>query len=186
MVGGSVSPGKVKNPNKAFGVPFGNNGHGAVGFDVGFDMDFYDTIDIGGQAGYTYFFRKDCTQLRVPNSLCQSGIFPFSTDVSYQPGDNWYFAGKMNAYHFLDNLSMYFQYVFLEHKKDKICVLNNDPAFFPVVLERISDWKVHVANVGFTYDCSPNIALGFFWQAPIAQINVYRSTTILFNLVITY
>lgn len=186
QVSGSISPGKEKNPNKAFGLAFGNNRHYSAGFNAGLNLDFYDTIEIGGDFGYTHFFRRGCMELRVPNSPCQQGIFPFSTSVSYQPGANWNFGGKISAYHFLDNLSMYFQYELVHHEKDKICVLNHDPAYAPEVLERASDWKVHLANVGFNYDCSPNIVLGFFWQAPLAQRRVYKSTTLMFTFNATF
>jgi hypothetical protein len=125
-------------------------------------------------------------ELRVPNSLCQLGVYPFSTTVSYQPGANWNFGGKLSAYHFLDRLSVYFQYMFVQHEKDKICVLDNDPAFTPEVLERNSDWKVQLANVGFNYDCSPNILLGLFWQAPLAQKGTYKSTTLMFTFNATF
>ncbi len=180
-LGGSISPGKQKDPNKFFGIGFGNNGFGSLGFTGGLNFDFYDTIEIGGEVGYTHFIKRNCMQLRVANSPCQTGIFPFTTDVSYQPGDNWYFGAKMYAWHFLEHLSMYFQYVILQHGRDKIVVLNEDPAFHPEVNERFSDWKVHLANVGFTYDISPNISLGGFWQAPLAQQRVYRSSTLMFS-----
>ena len=186
QMSGSISPGKEKNPNKAFGLPFGNNRHYSAGFNAGLNMDFYDTLEIGGEFGYTHFFRRSCMELRVPNSPCQQGIFPFSTSVNYQPGANWNFGGKLSAYHFLNNLSMYFQYQFITHEKDKICVINRDPAYTPEVLEQASDWKVQLANIGFNYDCSPNILLGFFWQAPLAQKRAYKSTTIMFTFNATF
>lgn len=186
MFSGSVSPGKKRNPNKQFAVPFGNNRFNSIGFTAGVNFDFFDTIEVGGEVGYTHFFKRDCMQLRVPNNLCQSGIFPYSTDVSYQPGYNWHFGAKMNAYHFLDNLSAYFEYMLIQHSPDKICVLNGDPAFKPQVLNRISDWKVHLANFALNYDLSPSIGVGFLWQAPLVQRRVYRSTTVMFGLNFTY
>jgi len=186
QVSASISPGKEKNPNKAFGLAFGNNRHYSAGFNGGICFDFYDTIEIGGDIGYTHFFRRSCMELRVPNSLCQQGIFPFNTAVSYQPGANWNFGGKIAAYHFLDRLSMYFQYELVTHEKDHICVLNQDPAFTPEVLEKMSDWKVHLGNVGMTYDCSPNVALGFLWQAPFTQRRVYKNTTLMFTFNATF
>lgn len=186
QVSGSISPGKEKDPNKAFGLAFGNNRHYSAGFNAGLNLDFYDTIEIGGDFGYTHFFRRGCMELRVPNSLCQQGVFPFSTCVSYQPGANWNFGGKISAYHFLNNLSTYFQYQLVHHEKDKICVLSQDPAFTPEVLERSSDWKVHLGNIGFNYDCSPNIILGLFYQAPLAQRGTYKSTTLMFTFNATF
>ncbi|MCX5922682.1 MAG: hypothetical protein NTX86_05150 [Candidatus Dependentiae bacterium] len=182
----SASPGKRKNVNKAFGLPFGNNGHNAAGFDAGINMDFYDTIEIGGEMGYTHFFKRSHVPLRVPNSPCQSGIYPYCTNVCYQPGTNWSIAAKLSAYHFLANLSMYFQYLLVMHKQDKICLMQPDKDFFPELLERRSDWKTQMANIGFNYDFSPHIGLGFLWQAPLHQQNVYRSSTLLFSFNVNY
>jgi hypothetical protein len=185
QVTASFSPGKERNANKAFAAPFGNNRHTAIGFNTGLNFDFFDTIEIGGELSLTYFFKHNHC-LRIPNSEYQTGIFPFTAAASVQPGYNWNFNAKMSAYHFLGHLSFWFQYVFVEHDPDKTKVLDCDPAFFPDVLDDNSDWKVHLANVGFNYDLSPNYSLGFFWQAPLVQKNVYRSTTIMFSFNATY
>ena len=182
QVTGSFSPGKLLNPNKAFALPFGNNGYNAAGFNSGINIDFFDTIEIGGEFDYTHFFQRDCVTLRMPNSPFQSGIYPFSTTASYQPGDNWRFAAKLAAYHFIDRLSMYFQWNLIEHRRDKICLTEPDPAYFPEVLEEMSDWKIQVANVGFNYDISPYVSLGFLWQAPLNQHNVYKSSMVMLGL----
>ncbi len=184
--GGIIAAGKEKDPNKAFALSFGNNDHNAIGVTAGLDVDFVDTIEIGAEAGITHFFDKDFCKFRVPNSECQSGIFPFTTDVTISPGHNWHFAAKMLAYHFLEDLSLYFQYVIVQHRDDKIKLKKPDPAFKPEVLERISTFKVQVANVGLNYDISPNISLGFLWQAPISQRNVYRSSTVMFSFNATF
>jgi len=186
QVSGSISPGKEKDANMAFAVPFGNNRFNSVGFNTGLNFDFFDTIEIGGDVGYTHFFQRNCMDLRVPNSCLQSGIFPFSTAVNYQPGDNWNFGGKIATYHFLGKLSMYFQYIWIGHAFDRICLVNPDSTFKPEALEKISDWKAQLINTGFNYDLSPNLGLGFLWQAPIGQRNVYKSTTVLFSFYATF
>jgi len=183
---GSVSLAKATSANKAFAVPLGNNRHSSAGFNTGVNIDFFDTIEIGGEFGYTHFFARDCVDIRVPNSLCQSGIYPFTTATHYQPGANWNFAAKLAAYHFIDRLSFFFQYMLIDHTRDHICLKNPDPAFFPEVLEKRSDWQVQVANVGFNYDIAPYISLGFLWQAPLNQKNAYRSTLVMLSINGTY
>jgi hypothetical protein len=185
-VGGSFSPGKKETSHKFFSAPFGNNGHSSAGFTAGFNLDFKETIEIGGEAGYTHFFKKDFCNMPVPNSEFQMNLYPFSTDVSIQPGDNWYFGARIAAYHFVDNLSMYFEWFVLDHQKDEICVTNGDPAFVPEVLECISTFKTKLGNAGFNYDLSPNIGIGFLWQIPFSQRNSYRSSTLMAGLNVTF
>ena len=182
QVSGSFSPGAVTHADKAFSPVFGNNGHNAVGFNAGFNIDFFDTIEVGAEVGYTHFFARSCVNMRVPNSPYQSGIYPFSTNVRSQPGDNVNFAAKISAYHFIDRLSMYFQWMFIDHQKDSICLLTPDDNFFPEVLENRSAWQIQVANVGFNYDIAPFMGLGFLWQAPLNQKNVYRGSLVMLSL----
>ena len=184
----SISPGETKDPdnqlfNKAFAVPFGNNDHTAVGFTAGMNFDFIESIEIGAEVGSTYFFKQDFDSYRVPTSACQTGIFPFRTSVRIRPGINWHFGAKLSAYHFLDRLSGWFQYVQMEHKPDSITLRKcEDLGFFlPEVLECRSSFKVKVANMALNYDISPNIALGIFVQLPLGQQNAYRSTTVMFS-----
>ena len=122
----------------------------------------------------------------IPNNEFQTNLYPFSTEVSIQPGDNWYFGARIAAYHFIDNLSMYFEWFVLDHQKDDICLKNPDPAFVPEVLECISTFKTKLGNAGFNYDLSPNIGIGFLWQIPFSQRNSYRSSTIMAGLNVTF
>jgi hypothetical protein len=183
---GSVSPHKLKNESEQFAVPFGNNGHNSATLHGGANLDFIETIEIGFDAGFTHFFKKDFSNFRVPNSIYQTTLFPFATNVTVQPGLSTFISLKMYAIHFLDYLSCYFQYLMLEHKDDKITLKTPDPAFLPDVLENVTSFKVRVANVGFTYDLSPRWNLGFAAQLPFSQRNAYRSTTILFSLNATF
>lgn len=179
VLSGSVSPGKKVHPNQFFALPFGNNGHNAVGFTTGLSLDFLDTIEIACEVGGTHFSGRTIPCMRMPNNMYQKTLFPFTTDVRLHPGMNWNFAAKIGAYHFLHNLSAYFQFMMINHEQDSYKIVNCDPAFTPEALKRVSPWKVKVANIGFNYDISPNISLGFFWQAPLSQRNAYRSTTVM-------
>lgn len=181
-VGLSAAISKERDYDFAFGLPFGNNDHHALGIESGVNIDFVETVEIGMLAGLTHFFGKDVTNFPVPNHECQSGIFPFRTNVEIDPGFNWYFGLKMHARHFIDRLSFYIQYLYLCHQDDSIRLKKPDPAFFPEVLEERSAWKVQVLNMAFNYDISPGINLGFLWQAPLSQCNSYKSTTVMISL----
>lgn len=169
-----------------FGSPLGNNKHNAIGFCTGINFDFIETIEIGVEGGITHFFKRDIDHMHIPNNQFQQAIFPFQTDVSLQPGMNWHFGAKIAAYHFLERLSIHFQYLIVEHKEDSICLKKPDSAFMPEILESRSAWRTHSANSGFTYDFAPNAGLGFEWQAPIYQRNTFRSSTVLFSIYGTF
>ena len=185
-IGGSVAVGKDKKPCEAFGLPFGNNGSNGVMANAGINFDFADTIEVGGEAGYAHYFEHDFCDFRIPTSCFQSGIYPFGTDVTINPGATWYFGAKMTAYHFIDRLSFYFEYIIVHHLNDHIKLLCCDPAFRPQQLEDRSDWKVQLFNAAFNYDISPNIGLGVLWQQPLAWRNAYKSTTLMFTFYATF
>jgi len=185
-VGATLASGKERDPLRAFALSHGNNGHNAISALGGINLDFTETIEIGMEAGGTHFFDNSFNNYPVPTSCLQSGIYPFTTGVTISPGFNWHFGLKLNAHHFLDKLSFYFQWIIMEHMKDEVCIANADTAFKHEVLECRSPWKAQVINTALNYDISPNIALGFLWQAPVCQRNVFRSTTVMLGLNFTF
>lgn len=193
QISGTVSPGDEKRLdeevfNRAFFLPFGNNDHSGVGFTTGLNIDFIESIEVGAEVGMTYFFERNFEKYRVPTSCFQTGIYPFTTDVSIHPGYNWHFGAKIAAYHFLDKLSGYFQYIQMEHKQDDITLRNCEDVdiFMPSTLEKTTGFKAKFIDVALNYDISPNIGLGMFWQAPIGQRNSYRSSTIMLSFNATF
>lgn len=118
MVGIPMSP--RLSPRQIFGVPLGNNGHTNAGAAGGFTLDFLDTIDIAFEGGFTYFFKlKYCNQPMPTNSL-ENNIYPYKADVNVKPGTTWHFAATLNAFHYIDNLSVWAQYLLVHHKRDHI------------------------------------------------------------------
>lgn len=182
-LGGTFASGKAANPSDLFTVSFGNNGHNSVGASLGIDIDFAETLEFGGEVGLTHFFSREVCNMRIPTSPYQYGIYPFATTAVVCPGANWHFGLKLQAWHFLEHLSCYFEYMVIQHRRDKIHLKKCDPAFLPDVLEDRSWWQAQLGNVGFYYDISPSITWGFLWQIPFAQKNVYRSSTLLFSFV---
>lgn len=185
-VTGSWTPGKARHPNQVFAPIFGNNNHPSAGFTGGINFDFIETIEIGVEGSFTHFFKRNIDNYPVPNSQYQRVFFPFQTNVSVQPGNNFLFGARLAACHFVGNLSMYFEWFVIDHKKDEITLKKPDPAFLPEVLEQQSSFKVKFANAALNYDISPNIGLGFLWQIPFSQRNAYRSSTLMAGINITF
>lgn len=179
--GGTVSPNKLYNPNETFALSFGSQNHDSVGFTAGINVDFEDTVELGGETGITHFFGRQFDNYHVPTSIYQKGVYPFTTCVNINPGANYHFTAKMNVYHFMGNLSFLFQYVLVIHTDDDIKLNQPNPghAFKPELLEKLSPFRVQVANIAFNYDITPQISLGFLWQAPLSQYNAFRSTTVM-------
>lgn len=182
---GSVPSGKSKDPDQMFSLAFTNNGHSSIDINAGINLDFTDTVEIGGEVGYSHFFARDICDYHLPNSTFQSALYPFKTAVNLQPGDTWYGAAKLNAYHFIDRLSFWGQWVIVKHKGDSIRLLECDPAFITAKCPT-SDWTAQFINAAFTYDCSPNITLGFVWQFPIRWVRAYKSNTVLFSFIASF
>lgn len=186
IVQGSFPASKRVCPDQVFAVSAGNNGHYAIGAACGMSGEFATSVEFGWEFGYTHFFAKDVNNMPMPTSCFQQGIYPFCANTTVQPGANWNFGAKMSTYHFLERLSFFFEYMLIIHEKDSIKLRQCDAAFLPKQLEETTVFKTQVANVGFNYDISPNIGLGFLWQAPLQQQVSYRSTTIMFGFNATF
>ena len=125
-IGAGIPMDKEASLHKAFYVPTSNNGHPSAGLKAGFTLDFLDTIDIYTNAEFTYFFKHDFCGYRLPTNIKESGIFPYTADVNIKPGVTWNFSLGMHAYHFLDNLSFWGEYMYINHKQDKINVCKSN------------------------------------------------------------
>ena len=189
MAEGSYPAAKKVDRTKAFALPLGNDGHATAGCRVGFDIDFKETIAIGLEAGFTHFFERDVTKVRIPTHEKQSGIFPWSTPTAkIQPGNNGHFGAGFHAYRFLDRLSFTFLYLYLSHQRDELTIPDTADAPFDTperrefsenLFNKMTDFVSQMINAGFNYEISPNMTLGLLVQAPVSQRNAFRSTTIM-------
>lgn len=206
---------KHLDPRYVFGVPLGNNGHVGAGAWGGVLVDFPDTVEIGFQAGFTHFFREKYCNYPLPTYESESLIFPYRADVIIKPGTTWHAALSLYAWHFLENLSFWGEYVLTSHENDdiKVCrsLLPPNSIFNPETTasdatilaaenlgiktrrgylvdqaECLTKWESHLFNVGFTYDISPYVQLGIMWQSSFKQRNAYRSSTVLGSIMMTY
>ncbi len=186
---------KAKPVNKPFAVPIGNNGHASLGGKFGFTLDFLDTIDLSFVGGFSYFFKQDYCNYRLPTHPQESGIFPYTADVTIRPGPTWFFAAGMHAFHFLDNLSVWAEYVLTSHAQDKIQVCRSfipstsnyfKTGFDVELAECFTKWESHLFNIGFNYDLSDHLSAGLAFQIPVRQRNAYVSSMVLGTLTFVY
>jgi hypothetical protein len=175
-----IVPSAAKKKRKQlYSVPFGNDGHWSVGFDAGISLDFVETVEIAFYGGLNYFLPRDHHNYRMPTSVFQQSIFPFAASVKVKPGFNFDWKIVFNAYHFVDRLSAYADYVLVKHEADRISLLTPNSAFLISKAECTTKFTSQFVNAALYYDISPNIQLGALAQFPVAQRNAYRSTTYL-------
>lgn len=185
----SAPTGTIPCPDNVFELSTGNNGHTGLGVTGGVTFDFTQTVELGFEFNVTKFFAKKFKNLPAPTYIRQAGLFPQRMNVTIDPGITWNAALSLNAYHFLSRLSAYFQYVFEGHDEDCYKINSATTLISNISCNRLrenSKWEAQVVNVGFTYDISPNLALGFLWQSPSNRRNVYKSTTIMLSIVGTF
>ncbi|MGA9530466.1 MAG: hypothetical protein WBQ73_01080, partial [Candidatus Babeliales bacterium] len=182
---GSAAVGKKRLQKDRFGLSFGSD-FDSICFSAGINLDFTESVEFGGEVGVTHFFPETVCSLHIPTSEFQTGLYPFAADAYVAPGENLHFTATMTAYNFLEKLTFHFQYALVQHRNDSIALIKDDPAFLPACLEQRSTWKSQVANIGFNYELSPHISLGFAWQAPLQQLNAFKSTALLFSFNAVY
>jgi hypothetical protein len=194
-VGVSLPMARPKPTNKPLAVPISNNGHISVAGKIGGTLDFLDTIDLSFAAGFSYFFERDFCKFRLPTNAAESGIFPYTADVTIRPGPSWFLAIGMHAYRFLDNLSVWAEYMYITHDPDhfKICrsFIPSQSNYFRTGFdleraERLSSWDFHIFNIGFNYELSDHLVAGVFVQIPLRERNAYRSAMVLGTLSFIY
>lgn len=186
-VGGSIATSPKKNQNVLFALPNGNDGHNSVDFRGGFSASFKRTIEATVEGGFTHFFSRMSNNYRVPTNDFQRFIYPYSSVARINPGSTWHIGLAMNAYHFIDNLTFWAQYLFVNHDPDRICILENNEngAFKPEKLECLTAWKNNLGTVAFNYDFTPEISLGCLWQFSMKRANAYNNNTFLISLILS-
>lgn len=118
--GVSIPMTKHIDPRFIYGIPLGNNGHVGAGAWGGVLIDFPDTVEIGAQAGFTHFFSEKYCNYPLPTYEFESILHPYRADVEIKPGTTWHGAISLYAWHFLENLSFWGEYVVTSHGQDKI------------------------------------------------------------------
>lgn len=187
---------KEQDYNQAFSISSGNNGFNCSTFLAGFSLDFANTIEIGGEAGFNHYFKRNIDCFRIPTNEWQNGIIPYSTKACVEPGDTWHTSVYMHSRYFIDHVSFWGQYVYITHNKDCISVIgpnvsvssaenglsDQDPVYLPGELRCKSDWNAQLLNLALNYDVSPNCSLGVLAQLPLTRTNAYKSSMVLASL----
>ena len=184
IIGWTVPLAPVRDYSKLYALPFGNNGHTAVGGVVGITFDLIDSIEFGFEFGATGFLKKTIDQLPVPNHTLQRVIYPWREDAYYSPGFNGQFAAIFNAYEFARSTSFSLRYNYVQHNQDTITLVDPTiaPYFLPEKLEALSRWTSQMFIAALTFEIQPSVLLSVAWQGALSQKNAYCSNTIMGTL----
>lgn len=198
--GASAPAADSKDYDLYLSLPFGNNKHMSVGSGLGFLYDFAETVEVGVEAGFTYFIPRD-EKRPFPNHPLQRGLYPFRAEVNSRPGINWHFKALLNAYQFMKHVNFWSTYEFIEHKKDeyRLCFDNTvkrtnpdsnqsieERIFIPEVLECCSEWRAQFINLALVFDLHPGMQASLVWQQPITPRNAYYPVSVTGSLSFTF
>ncbi len=189
--------------DNAFAVPvsnmqqsFGLTADAAMGFDfpvLPASANGKQSFGVSFGGGALFFDAKIDTDQRFPSSELQQGLIPWKVgSVRRTPGATWYLNTSLKAEHFVEGLSVYTDFCYTQHLSDSIELTERDPAKkaeFQKGVARTQDdsgWKNQQISVGFNYAITDNIGLSAAVQGHISGVRVYRTTTLLGGLTVTF
>lgn len=190
-VGTWIPTAKAVDVDKIFAAPLGNNGFWALTAEGALSFDFPQTIQTSVGGGLVICETKAVWQ-RMPNDIHQSGLYPWKTKVDKEPGITWYANASFKADNFTDGLSCYFDYIFTQHCKDSLTLHESDQArrtAFGTAHDKAvqeSAWRSQQWNSGINYKPNETVAFGFAVQSHITGVRVYRPTTIIGSIALTF
>ena len=185
-----IPTGKKKDQDKAFSLPSGHDGFWGITLDGALNFQFPGTVLINIGAGAAFYETKTLHNYRAPSHKYQYGIYPWKTSIRKTLGPAWNFNVSLYAKDIVDKISVYFDYLYSEHERDTITIVDSDSTrkalFIPSKLEEESAWKSQTIQLGFNYQLSPNLAFGFTGQAHLSGVRVYKTHTIMGTVTFTF
>jgi len=184
-----IPTGKKKDIGRAFSMPTGHDGFWGVTLEGAINFDFPGTVVVNIGGAMTVFETKNQIR-RVPNHVLQSGVYPWVAKVRRRFGTAWNCSFSLMSNDILDNLSVFFDYIYARHEKDSITMKEDSASrndlFYPGRLEDDSLWKAQVVQLGFNYQVSPNLGIGFAGQTHISGMRVYKTHTVMGTITFTF
>jgi hypothetical protein len=184
-LGLSMPTGLEKDEDKAFSLPFGNDGAWGIPIGVGIDLDFVHHVRLGGEAEFLILFDKTRTRrLRTDNH--QTDFFLLSKGrATKDHGLTWKFNLYMQGYHFWRGLSLKFGYHYIKHDDDRLTAKSDDFSYSVINSAKdLIEWNAHDLIFQLNYDFfqeTKNFAvkpqLSLFYKLPIDGKAVINANT---------
>lgn len=177
-----VPTGEKSNPDDAFDLPLGHNGH--LGFPMRFDVAFgtYEWLTLGGHVGALLF--KDTNKiLRMKTNINQNGFIKLARGkATVDRGTLWRLGAYATADHVARGFSLTLGYSFVRKKDDIInpddccvfssCIVNSDDVF--------KGWRMHTLHIVAEYDFAKDDShvgprIGFFYNRELGGERVFNT-----------
>ncbi|MBX9830731.1 hypothetical protein K2X40_02155 [Candidatus Babeliales bacterium] len=175
--------GQEIDANQPFTISTGNDGFTGGTVEATISCDFPEMMQVSFGGGVAFYGSKELTGQRVPTSIYQVGIIPWTTTINRKPGAVWYVNASLKADNFVKDFSFYCDYVYTEHARDSIRVIEANATrkakFLPGELEKRSAWKIQNFNASLEYAMNQYCSLGVGVQGTIEGVRTYRPTTLL-------
>jgi len=178
QIAGSMPAGSSLEYKNALEISSGNNGHFACGGTIGLSCDFLETIQIGMEAGYDYFFSAVHKNRPCPNNKYQKILYPYKRDIKVQPGANSHFSVYMSSYQFVKNINFYCGFEYLNHLQDTHTLVEENKYFIPEMLNNHTEWNSQMLTAGLNADITPDFNFGMVMQFPVSQRNAANTSSI--------
>lgn len=186
-VGAWLPFGQEIDPNQPFTISTGNDGFTGGTVEASIAFDFPEALQVSFGGGVAFYGDKELKNQRVPTSIYQVGIIPWTTTINRQPGAVWYVNASFKADNFVKDFSFFCDYVYTEHAQDSITIIESNATrkakFLPAELEKRSAWKIQNFNAGMEYAMNQHCAFGIGVQGTIEGVRTYRPTTIIGSFV---
>ncbi len=198
-VGAWLPTSREANQDNAFSVITGNNKHTGltVDFSLGFDLPLLpkdeQSLQFNFGGGFVLYNQREFDNQRFYTSPYQGGMVPWKVSkLTRRPGLVWYANASLKAEEILENLSVYFDWLYTVHLRDKITLQEDNPvrlAAFQKGLNKAkyeSAWKDQQVNGGLNYRLGEVVSIGGAFQAHISGVRVYRCVTLLGSISVIF
>lgn len=193
-VGLTFPTGEEKDEDKAFSVALGNDGAWGIPFGIGLDLYFKQKIAFGIDAEFLVLFDQSKTR-RLKTEQHQTEFFLLNKgNATKDYGLTWKFNAYLQAFRFLDGLSLKFDYEYFKHDDDKLTPKSDD--FSASIVNSATSLKeynshnlIFQLNYDFFQACltrSYKPQLSLFYKLPVGGKNVINAQTVGGQLAISF
>lgn len=182
-IGVSVPTGSIKDIDKAFSLPMGNDGAWGLPIGVNLGLNFIHHIRAGLDADFMILFDNTSTR-RLKTTTTQTEFLLLNKGRTLKEyGLTWQFHLYLQAYRFAGGLSASVGYDYTKHDHDTLTPKTNNFDYSVVnSAESLQEWQSHNMLFKINYDwenafahVSPQIEL--FYKLPIAGKNIIYTST---------
>lgn len=176
-----IPTGRRANPDIAFDLPIGYNGH--IGFPMNMNIAFglYEWFTLGSYV-MVMPFKKACQEIRMKTSTTQNGFIKLAKGrAQTKPGSLWQIGTYLKADHFLAGMSFILGYSYSKQQPSSVSPICCDLFDQSIVCSdsMFAGWKMHTIHLMGEWDFLKE--LGFFGPRIAVFGNIVVGGSRIFN-----